>query len=59
VNGREHWRQIFDAIAEDLCAALERGDVISRFAQKEADTPDGLASYGSVLAIFEGSDDNV
>jgi hypothetical protein len=46
--------EIFDTVAEELCSALQNGDVISRLVQKEIETPDGPASYGSVLMIIVG-----
>jgi hypothetical protein len=54
----ERWRQLFDAIAEELCSALQRGDVISRLVQEEIETPAGPESYGGVLTMFESSADN-
>ena len=50
--------EIFDMVAEELCAALQNGDVISRLVQKEIETPAGPESYGSVLTMFESSADN-
>jgi hypothetical protein len=50
--------EIFDTVAEELCVALQNGDVISRLVQKEIETPAGLLTYAEVLTNFGRSEDN-